>query len=263
MNKAAIGVGAIALAAVGVTVWLQHRDSVALRREIMLLRADRVGATQPRELGSTIAADGPRGRATPDEATTVDQSELRKLREEIGALRKSTQELTQFAQAAQAAAALKGLGATETTVPTKLTAAEDLRNAGKGTPEAATETLLWAAFSGDVDTLSNALVFTPTAREKAKAWFSSLSEATQKEYGSPEKVMALMIANDAAGLSGMQVIGQKEVSPDNVGVRVRFGSTDGLTKDDNLLMRRVSDGWRMVVPDAAVEKFARKLSGKK
>src|SRR5688572_19050068 len=156
MNKAAIGVGAIALAAVGVTGWLQHRDSVALRREIMLLRADvQVGATEPREMGTTIAADGPRGRATPDEATTVDQSELRKLREEIGALRKSTQELTQFAQAAQAAAALKGLGATETTVPTKLTAAEDLRNAGKGTPEAATETLLWAAFSGDVDTLSN------------------------------------------------------------------------------------------------------------
>jgi hypothetical protein len=75
--------------------------------------------------------------------------------------------------------------------------------------------------------------------------------------------MALMIAKDAAGLSGMQVIGQKEVSPDNVGVRVRFGATDGTTKDDNLLMRRVGDDWRMVLPDAAFEKIARKVSGQR
>jgi hypothetical protein len=63
-------------------------------------------------------------------------------------------------------------------------------------------------------------------------------------------------------LSGLQVLGQSEIAPDNVAVRLRLGSTDGKTKDDKLLMRRTGDGWRMVIPDNAVEKFARQLGGK-
>lgn len=261
MNIPAVAVSVLALTAVGAAVWVQHQDSAALRKEIARLRAD-VQLVMPRS-GSTTAtplADGARESTFPTAANSFEPSELRKLREEIATLRASTQALTQFAQAAQAATALKGLSGTETTIATKLTPAEDLKNAGKSTPEAATETLLWAAFGGDIDTLSSGLVFTPTAREKANAWFAGLPEKTRTQYGTPEKVMALMIAKDAAGLSGMQVLGQKEIAPDNVGVRVRFGTTDGNTKDDNLLLRRVDDGWRMVLPDAAFEKIARKLS---
>jgi hypothetical protein len=256
-------VGAIALVAIGAVVFLEHHDSVELRQEIALLRTELQRAAQVAPSSTSAPSSGSPHDRSYLAADTLDQSELRKLREDIGVLRKNTQELTQFTQAAQAAAALKSLGGTETTVPVNLTPAESLKNAGKGTPEAATETLLWAAFGGDVETLSSALVFTPTAREKADAWFAGLPEKMRNQYGSPEKVVALMIAKDAAGLTGMQVLGQKEIAPDNVGVRVRFGSTDGKVKDDNLLMRRVDDGWRMVLPDAAVEKFARQLSGKK
>jgi hypothetical protein len=158
---------------------------------------------------------------------------------------------------------LKSMSGTENSIPTKLVPSIAWKNAGKATPEAATETVLWAALGGDVDTLSNALVFTPTAREKADALFAGLSESARQQYGTAEKVIALMIAKDAATLNGMQVLGQKEVAADNVAVRLRFANTEGKTKDDNFLMRRTSDGWRLVLPDVAVEKFARQLSGGK
>jgi hypothetical protein len=260
MNVPAVAVGVLALTALAAVVWVQHQDSAELRNEIAGLRTD-VQRGVPRSVSdATTPAGGSHESRLPTATDSLDQNELRKLREEIAALRASTKELTQIAQAAQAASALKSLGGTETTIATKLTPAEALKNAGKSTPEAATETILWAAFGGDVDTLSSGLVFTPTAREKADAWFAGLPEKTRTQYGTPEKVMALMIAKDAAGLSGVQVLGQKEIAPDNVGVRVRFGSTDGNTKDDNLLFRRVNDGWRMVLPDAAFEKIARKVS---
>lgn len=264
MIKLVVGVGAAALIAVGAAIFLQRLDNAELRREIALLRAEvqsgGVRAGAPETVGPM---ETPRAAVMPDAATILDRAELAKWREDIGALRKSTQELTQFAQMAQAAAALKSMSGTESSVATKLIPADAWKNAGKATPEAAAETVLWAAVGGDVDTLSASLVFTPTARDKADAWFAGLSESTRQQYGTPEKVIALMIAKDAAALSGMQVLGQKEIAADNVAVRLRFANNDGQTKDDNFLMRRGSDGWRMVLPDSAVEKFARQLSGKK
>jgi hypothetical protein len=266
MSKIALAAGIAVVAAGAAAFIVQHRSNQALRRDVAGLREEvRVGiaAVQANPARASLASESTTLVAHSGGASNVAADDLVKLREEIAALRKSSQVLTEFAQMAQASAALKSLGGTETSIATKLTPAEALKNAGKSTPEAATETVLWAAFAGDVDALSNSVVFTPTAREKADAWFAGLSDSTRQQYGSPEKVIALMIARDAAGLSGMQVLGQKEIAPDNVGVRIRFGSTDGKTKDDNLLMRRGSDGWRMVLPDNAVEKFARQLSGKK
>jgi hypothetical protein len=262
----AVTIGVVMLAAGGAAFYAQHQANRALRGEIAGLREEiRVTAAGARanSAGAPRASEAPGLASQKAPAPTVGAEELAKLREEIAAFRKSTQALTEFAQLAQAAAALKSLGGTETTVETKLTPSEALKNAGRLTPEAATETVLWAAYGGDVDALANSFVFTPTAREKADTWFAGLPANLRQQYGSPEKVIALMIAKDAAGLTGMQVLGQKEIAPDNVGVRVRFASADGKTKDDNLLMRRVADGWRMVVPDNAVEKFARQLAGKR
>jgi hypothetical protein len=262
MSKAAVGASVGAVITVSAMMFLQHQENVQLRGELALLRADIRAASTGGE-NRPPAVDHARPSGAVSAASSLDASELKKLREDIAALRKSTQEITQFTQMAQAASALKTLGNTESSIATKLIPADGLRNLGRATPESATETILWAAVGGDVDALSNAFMFTPTAREKADAWFAGLSEHTRQQYGTPEKVIALMIANDAAGLTGMQVLGQKEIAPDNVGVRVRFGSVDGKTKDDNLLMRRSNDGWRMVVPDNAVEKFARQLAGLK
>ena len=97
---------------------------------------------------------------------------------------------------------------------------------------------------------------TPSAR-------TSLPEATRSQYGSPEKVIALMIAKDAAALQGMQVLGQQEVAPNLMAVRVRMQADTGGTKDETLAFAHAPDGWKMVLPQNVVEKFAAKVSGGK
>jgi hypothetical protein len=268
MSKTAIAFSGVILAATGAAFYLQHADNAILHQEIADLRTDlRQLAATNAAVAAQVRRDGPSNSASgePQSVTAAaprasDGGELTKLREEIVALRKSTTALTQLAETAQAAQAL---AKSSDSVATKLTPASDLKNAGKATPEASTETALWAAVGGDVDTLAQTLTFTPTARAKADAWFASLSESTQQQYGSPEKVIALMVARDAASLTGMQVLGQKAIGADDVGVRVRFAAGEGKIKDDTFLMHRSTDGWRMVLPDAAVEKFAKQVGGGK
>lgn len=265
MTKGTIGIGVVVLVAGAAAFYAQHRDTVALRREILLLRAEMQGAmTAARAAAAAPVATqvgGVTDSAGPDRAmTTGERKDIARLREEIVALRKSTAALTQFAQNAQAAQAL---AKTSSSVATKLVPASEWKNAGRGTPEASTETVLWAAVGGDVETLASALTFTDSARAKADAWFAGLSESTRQQYGSPEKVLALMIARDAEGVSGMQVIGQKQIASGDVGLRLRFANAEGKTKDETFLMRQSGDGWRMVLPDGAVEKYAGQLAGVK
>lgn len=262
MSKFVAGVGAVAVVAVvGAGTWMQHQDNRALRREIAALRAEfqadarRTGDAVPAATGNAGVAAAAGG-----DLSSGGARELAATREEMTALRKSVQQLTQLAQAAQA---LKAMGENEASTPTNLIPASSWKNVGKGTPSAAAETVLWAAVGGDVDTLSNALAFTPSARVKADAWFATLAESTRQQYGTVDKVVALMIAKDAATLSGMQVLGQKELTSDDVGMRLRVGSTEGKTKDETFVMHRGNDGWRLLLPDAALEKFTRQLSGKR
>lgn len=258
MSKTIVATGVGLLVAGGAAFYVQHRAQAELRREIAGLRDDvqRISFAAKATLSVPTAAPAAATPTAP--GGSVPAEDLAQLRAEIVSLRKSTTVLTQFVQTTQAAQAL---AKSSESVATKLIPVSDLKNAGHATPEASTETALWAAVAGDVDTLAGALTFTPSAKAKAAAWFASLSDATRQQYGSPEKVIALMIARDAATLSGMQVIGQKELGPDDVGLRVRIAGTDGKTKDDSFFMHRAADGWKMLLPDATVEKIARQLAG--
>lgn len=247
----------VAVVAIGFAFALQQRNHAELRRELALLRGEL----------KAIARQAGEQRASRDAPVAIierqenERDELVKLREEISALRKGTQDLLKITRTAPED------GLVQPTPPAaaagELIPTHALKNAGKATPEAAAETLLWAATAGDVDTLASGLVFTPSARLKADAWFAGLSESTRREYGSPEKVIALMIAKDAGKLGGMQILGQREIATDNVGVRLRFADVEGNTKDDNFLLRRGDGGWQLVLPDATVEKFGRQLAGRK
>lgn len=264
MSKAIIGAAAVVLAAIGVSHYAQNQANAALRREIAGLRDDLTIANAAAKARAAVVVRSETAEPSPGNGVVnalppAANDELAKLREEISALRKSTTTLTQLAQMAGTAQALAKSGES---VATNLIPASQLKNAGKATPEATTETALWAAVGGDIDALAGSLTFTESARAKADAWFAGLSDSTRQQYGSAEKIMALMIARDAASLTGMQVLGQKEVTPNDVGVRVRFAAGEKV-KDDTFLMHRTADGWRMVLPDAAVEKFARQVGGGK
>ena len=260
MKALVVVLGVVVVAGIGLLAVQQHRANAELRTA--MVRVQEQLKTVEQRVVSATNARGPGGaEASPaaivaTERPALEQSDLARLREELAALKASTDQLNRFAQQAQAVAALKQADAN---VPAKLVPVTELKNAGKATPESAVETVIWAAAAGDVDSLAGAISFNASARAKADAWFASLSEATQRQYGSPEKVAALMIAKDAAALSSMQVIGQRELSANEVGVRIRVADDQGRTKDDNWLMHRSSAGWQLMLPEGAIEKFARQL----
>jgi hypothetical protein len=254
--KALSVVMCVAIAVAGAVFgFRQHQANEETRRLLGELQAQVHRLERQRIAAASSAASST--SASADTGPASDHRALAQLRAELEALRTSTQEIAKVARAT--AAAQNPTAA----IPNNLVPASAWKNAGRATPEKAVETVLWAAVGGDVDTLAQTLTFTPTARAKADAWFATLSENTRRQYGTPEKLMALMVAKDAETLTSMQLLGSKEVSPDNVGVRIRFANEAGKVKDDNFLMHRGTDGWRLILPDAAVEKFAQKVSGGK
>ena len=258
MSKTVIGVGVLILVAGG-ALWLgQRADNAVLRREFGLLRQE-VRQMAERKISEPFATITP---APENPAARDNTTELAALRAEIVALRKTTQEMVGTVQTAvtQAQADHKQV---DPAVRAALVPASAWKNAGRGTPSATAETVLWAALAGDVDTLAGALTMSPEVRAKAEAWLAGMGEGARQQYGTPEKVLALLIAKDAATLSGMQVLGQKELGPDETGVRVRFASADGKLKENDFRMLRFGDGWRVALPDAAVEKLAKQLSGRR
>src|SRR5215471_3655970 len=103
MSKLSVGVGLLLIATAGASLYLQQRANNALRREVAGLRDD-VRSAMGASREKTMAMNSPSGTAAATANGERRSSEdLVRLREEMATLRKSMQELTQLAQAAQAA----------------------------------------------------------------------------------------------------------------------------------------------------------------
>jgi hypothetical protein len=248
----------VVVAVAGGAFWLERQSNAQLREEVGLLRSEvQQLAKQREDRRVEVAKNTVAGQNAQAAQTETERAELARLRDEVNALKVQTKQL------AAAPAQRPAGGSPADALPVKLIPVNEWKNAGRGTPAAAIETLLFAASGADVESLAGSLELTPSAREKAQALLDRLPEATREQYGTPEKLMALMLARDAEKLAGMQVLGQREVAPDTTGVRVRFGNDMGQTKEESLLMHRANDGWHLMLTDAPVEKFAKQLGGGK
>jgi hypothetical protein len=260
MNYFKAGVVLIVVAIGAAAFVVQRQSDAQLREEVALLRREVGELARQRDAART---ERPAARVAADTTSAQqenDRAEIARLREELNALKAKAQEFGQVTQSLKSAIAAAGTGKSATdALPVRLTPITEWKNAGKGTPSAAVETVLWAAAGGDVDTIANSVELTPSAREKAQALFDRLPEATRAQYGSPEKLMALMMAKDADKVSGLQVLGTREISQDNVGMRVRFGNDLGQTKEQSLLLHHANDGWRLMLTDDPVDKWAKQL----
>lgn len=259
MSKLIVSLGVVVAVAGGAAIFIQQQSIAELRGEVAMLREEsvQVAKAQARVASAATAERAREAIVVTEEspaASRTEAKELAKLREEVNGLKKISQEFGKVIQAAQAKMV-------DASIPTKLVPVAEWKNGGRETPTAAVETVLWAATGGDVDLLSQGIVLSPSARVKADAWFAQLSEATKAQYGSPEKLISLMIAKDAAGVAGMQVLGQKELTANDVAMRVRFGAEDGKTKDDTFVLHRSNAGWQLLLTDPVVEKFAKQLAG--
>jgi len=256
MKVLTLALGAVALAVIGGGFWLQHQSTLQLRRHVALLRTELSRLEQQRqELQRPAPAVVERVASAGD---YTGSAELEHLRAEIRALRVQTTELARLSPGGVKVPPARGNSA----IASSLVPVSAWKDAGRVTPEATVETVLFAAMGGDLETLANAVVFNDAIKAQAATWFEGLPDATKREYGTPEKVIALMMAKDAGSLAGMQILGKREDGANDAVVRVRVGDDQGKMKDDKFEMRRSPDGWRLLVPDKAVEKYARQVSGK-
>lgn len=155
------------------------------------------------------------------------------------------------------------------------------RNEGRATPQATTNTLLWAAVNGDLATLRGIFQFDEATRAKARAWFDSLPPEIRSLHATPEDLVAGItlanIAPDRAQLSwlhedasdraivGLMLTGAAASAPPLPGAKAAQ-ETRPPSLDDRarykvvvLNLQRAPDGWRVKVPAVAIDNLARNL----
>ena len=151
MNKTIVAVGTAVVAGLLTAVVLESRTQTRLQREVAQLQAANDSRTRP---------------ATATVASADDTREFARLTARREELRS---QLSAAEEPAPPASRMKKQG--------------DWKNAGFDTPENAFETIAWAMFNRDWDTLGAAYVFQPAGQQKLDAFFASLPADVQAKYG--------------------------------------------------------------------------------
>ena len=208
---------------------LQHQQQIAEREK--------------RDLAGQLAASA--------KMTQAEHEELLRLRSEVETLRRN-QTTTQAAPGPA-----NGGSATAPSTPSvsnRTIPVEVMGNVGRATPRAAGQTEAWAVQHGDVDTAASLLTFAPEERAKLEAVIAALPENLREQYGTPERLMAMVMAGTPRPIAGVQILQEKEQGPDDYVQQVQLKYADGRTRDDELTFHRDADGWKRVVSPASVDR---------
>jgi len=212
----AVGLG---LAAV---LFLRHRNA-ELRRQIAHARTQR---------GSPGAPAATTSHAEPSQAATA----------AIVAARRELAELEGRDQRNSAPAS-------SDLTPPGLTRLENLHNVGQQTPGGAVQTLLWASFRGEDQTLASALLLEPDARAKAAEFLAALPDSARAKLPTPESFAALFLSEGLTNVTAVRIGDATAVDPENATVRV-----EGIMGPDlQLPVRRSARGWQVVIGEKQVD----------
>ena len=234
---------------------------IAQRRKVADLRSE-LG----REWAEARSLDGVRTEharllaAQPEtgelDRAAAEQATLKQLRAEVESLRQKAETAVR-ADAARKSAPAERFGVGRT-VP-----AGEWTNAGNATPTTALETALWAGAGGDVEAFAKILFLIDGRTQRAaQALWASVPEAMRAEYGTPERLIAFLSIKDIP-LGAVQVRQLNELQGWPMGpaqqVQVLLTQADGKQKDTSLLFVNPDGGWKLVVNEAVVAKYAAQL----
>jgi hypothetical protein len=239
-----------ALAVVAGGAWLlQWQSGAQLRDEIALLRDENRQIAQLRaENAKLVAAQPPVAEL---ERLQADRTAVVQLRAEIEKLKAGVDERE---RALNSPAAIAKPTAESTALP--MVPANSWKNAGRATPSAAVETVMWAASHGEVDLLASMLSFEPEIRRSVDNFFAAIPESMRAQYGTVERLVAQSMAKDVP--LAMRVDTEKLGGSDRAEVVVRLQNKDGATQAP-LALRRGDEGWRLAVPPDAVQAIANEI----
>jgi hypothetical protein len=122
------------------------------------------------------------------------------------------------------------------------------------TPDAAFETVLWAAAGGEFENVADLLAFDANTRSRSAAVFAELPESIRNELGTPERLIALLVADDVP-LGRATVVAQIP-TPTDTKVIAQIFDTDGTQKLAQFSLRADGNSWRLVVPEKVVQRYA-------
>lgn len=236
-----------------------------LRNEASELKADLDQAsrlrTERERLNAELAAQAA-GQPKADELARLrsDRDALRRLRAEVESLK--------TAAAKPAAPPAKGTDEHGTFADARLAKAAEWKNVGRATPIASFETALWAAASGEVDTLAQGLVMESPARGELEALWTELPAEARGQYGSPERLLAALTVKDIP-LGSAQVFNTEVLKPGThpfegeiARVVAALVTAENTRSKHALHLRRDGDEWKLVVPRSAVKKYRDRLAGR-
>lgn len=231
---------ALAVVAGGALLW-QRQATAQLRGEIALLRnehrqLERLRAENQRLVAAQVSD-------TELAQLRADRAALARLGGELASVKAQTDKMTRAAEFA----------------PETMVAAGEWKNAGRVTPAAAVETLLWAASRHDVDALASMLIFDAELRPAVDRFFADLPEALQTQHGTVERLVVARSLTSDLPLAAMQIVAETRPNADHAELVVRLQGQDGHTKEIPLSMQRRDDGWRLVVPPKALQKIANEI----
>jgi hypothetical protein len=226
----------------------QHQETVRLRFEIAEMRRQTQTLKELRAEHQRLAAL---------QASADELANLRAAHAELGRLRGALEAIkVRAASKPPARDASPTLEAENELIPAK-----DWKNAGRATPAAAFETILWAAAGGDIDLLSQMLKLDPSARAKAVEILAGLPDDLRATYSTPERLIALLGAKDVA-VDAMRVVDAKEFpQAKTTALIVQLEDAKGKQKTTSLAFRQDDEGWKLVVPPEIVEKYGQMLKG--
>lgn len=123
------------------------------------------------------------------------------------------------------------------------------RDAGAASPEAALESFVWAATRGETEALGALLAIDDAGRAELAAAFTQLSDEARASYGSPEAMLATLIAVQVPqDLSAIGPVNSLNLSNGDIALRTRTERGGTIAKDAVLVFRLTGGRWQLVVP---------------
>ena len=244
----------LALAVVtGVAWWLQRQSTAQLRAEIAQLRGEKQKLGQLRAENARLAAAQAPGaelaRLRADRAAVV------QLRGEIEKLKVGVE---QRERALKTPTGVEATPVKKEPIPVlTVLPAGTWKDAGRATPTAALETMLWAGSVGNLEALSSILVLDPEADNLARKQFEVASPAQQQEYGTPLRMLAMLMAKDMPGGDVSVVnIRAPDSNSTSMVIDALLRDRDGSASKGRFEFAQVDGRWLLKLPVAAVEHLA-------
>jgi hypothetical protein len=140
--------------------------------------------------------------------------------------------------------------------------AKDWTYAGRATPRSTIESVLWAASRSDTDRLTNLVGFPPELRAQADAMFAHLPETSQQEYGSPEKVVATLLAGSfPRDAQASQVFVDRQYGEEDASITMALTHSDGQSRTNLFRFHNTPDGWQLLIPASVMKDYEKTLLG--